>query len=232
MFFSFPPTLCWNFSAGNMNFHKVSLIVGDWPRQYFPGDSRLQPRRAGARHRPHPELRSVCLLLNRHKARLLPGPLAFGAGSQSSPKGTSVHGWMPNCYGCGGGGGTKLRDLLFSLIADVTQKPRSVILMEVPPQGNNKVGKWVSLANNEDKTLLISKRSTKSVFSFLYSFCFHNSQHSLFFLHNWPLLYQYSTSLASPHPAEKERKEKMSCPILFLVSSFSRSLPAESLAPI
>lgn len=32
-----------------------------------------------------------------------------------------------------------MRDLLFSHIADVTQKPRSVILMEIPPQRKNEM---------------------------------------------------------------------------------------------
>lgn len=48
----FAPTLCWNFSAGNLDFCKGSLICGWLSKTVFLGTYRLQPRRVRAGNRP------------------------------------------------------------------------------------------------------------------------------------------------------------------------------------
>ena len=58
----------------------------------------------GLRPVPLPVWRSVCLI-DRWETLLL-GPLAYGAGSHDSHRGTSVWGWMPT-FCCGGGDNTR-----------------------------------------------------------------------------------------------------------------------------
>lgn len=97
----------WNFVYGNLDFHKDSLIC-EWLTQCSPGATRPWPieaavgSQATAVSTPGTK---VCLptIWCAGKVRLLPGSLAYSAGSTvpGSLEGTFVRGWMTNfcCWG-------------------------------------------------------------------------------------------------------------------------------------
>lgn len=101
-FFFLTPIVCWSFSAGNLSFHKGSLVHA-WLSDtvalqglqttakrgwgWFTGHCRV--------HRPDQGLYAYYTM--HWCVRLLPGLLADDTGSLSSHKGIFSHEWMPNC---------------------------------------------------------------------------------------------------------------------------------------
>lgn len=100
----FALTVWWNLSVGLLDFHKDSS-VGDCLNEYSPVAPRLWLRWANvssqATSGSHART-EVCVPITQRMGETPPGPLGCGYGSHSSPEGTFVCDWMPNCY-CRGG---------------------------------------------------------------------------------------------------------------------------------
>ena len=78
-------------------FYKGSLIHGCLPKVALSRFSPTKPERDWAHLSDLAGFitcREICLPIHKWK-RLLLGPLAYGAGSHDSHRGTFVHGWMP-----------------------------------------------------------------------------------------------------------------------------------------
>ena len=91
---------CWNLSSAWTSTEALPSVVSSHiiSLHVFPecGWEELEPVH-GLLLLPKPHMKSVCLSSNAQGgARLLQNPLAFGAGSHSSHRGTFVHEWMPN----------------------------------------------------------------------------------------------------------------------------------------
>lgn len=103
----FTPTVFWNFSAGKLYFHKGSFICGWLSNTVFSKDSWIIAERGWSQFtgycRVHSWDQDVYVYYTTQRwARFLSDSLTYGAGSQSSHKGTFVCEWMPN-YCCGEG---------------------------------------------------------------------------------------------------------------------------------
>ena len=95
--FFFSSAVCWNFSSGNLDFHKVSLICGWLSKTMFFMESQTVAKKDWSRSMGHCRVHSQDLSLYTYCSihmwvRLLLGLLLYGAWSHSFNKGTFVCG--------------------------------------------------------------------------------------------------------------------------------------------
>lgn len=140
----FPPTLCWNFSARNLDFCRSSLICG-WlsmmllARDFQTFQGLEGPESSKGHCRVHIQDRSLYALTHGGQdSSQVPWRMVLDPISPTKAL-LSTDGCQIVILGS-----IRIKDLLFSHFASVTQKPRNIILMEVPPQGNKDVGNTMS----------------------------------------------------------------------------------------
>ena len=96
--------VCWNFSGESWASRKNFLSKSDCVRECSPGHPARASSRTTAASTAGSEIcRSICLLASAYVEILLLDPVAYGARSHSSHKGSRVYRWMPNCW-CWGEG--------------------------------------------------------------------------------------------------------------------------------
>lgn len=125
---------CWDFSSGNTDFYKGSLIHGICISQCYQVLLTMAVRRLAPRLLlvPTAQWTSVCLLSNAPSMPTaqctvvgrVPGSLTYGTGSHNSHSCSFVHGETPN-FSCQKEG-TEMRTVFYCHDADITVQLDSV----------------------------------------------------------------------------------------------------------